>query len=108
MEVHRALGFGFLEVIYKDAMELEFMERKIEFAREKEHTVSYKGTTLKHKFFADFTINNDIIIELKTNKEGIPGNAVTQTLNYLKASGCPIGLIVNFGKSKMEYKRFIM
>ena len=107
MEVHRTLGFGFLEVIYKDAMELEFIERQIEFSREDEHSVNYKGKILKHKFFADFTISNNIIVEVKANKEGMPGDAVAQTLNYLKASGFRLGVLINFGKTSLEYKRLI-
>lgn len=107
MEVHRMLGFGFLEVIYKDAMELEFMERQIHFAREEEHFVNYKGKILKHRFFADFTVSNNIIVEVKANKEGIPGDAIAQTLNYLKASGFRLGVLINFGKTSLEYKRLI-
>jgi GxxExxY protein len=107
MEVHRTLGFGFLEVIYKDAMELEFIERKIEFTRENEHSVNYKGKTLKHKFFADFTINKNIIVEVKAGKEGLSADATTQTLNYLKVSGFRLGVLFNFGKTRLEYKRLI-
>lgn len=97
MEVHRTLGFGFLEVIYKDAMELEFMERQISFLREDEHSVCYKGKTLRHKFFADFTLFNNIIVEVKSSKDGIPGDAVAQTLNYLKVSRFRVGILINFG-----------
>lgn len=107
MEVHRTLGFGFLEVIYKDAMELEFIERQIEFIRETEHFVNCKGKTLKHKFCADFTVNNNIIIEVKANKEGMTADAVSQTLNYLKVSGFRLGVLINFGKTRLEYKRLI-
>ena len=107
MEVHRTLGFGFLEVIYKDAMELEFIERKIEFTREGEHSVNYKGKILKHKFFADFTINKNIIIEVKASKDGLSADAVTQTLNYLKVSGFRLGVLINFGKTRLEYKRLV-
>jgi len=107
MQVHRTLGFGFLEVIYKDAMELKFIERKIEFAREDEHSVNYKGKILKHKFFADFTINNNIIIEVKACKDGISADAITQTLNYLKVSGFRLGVLINFGKASLEYKRLV-
>lgn len=85
MEVHRTLGFGFLEVVYKDAMELEFVERDINFLREDEHSVNYKGKTLKHKFFADFTLFDNIIVEVKANKDGIPVDAIAQTLNCLKS-----------------------
>ena len=107
MEVHRTLGFGFLEVVYKDAMELEFVEREISFLREDEHSVNYKGKALKHKFFADFTLFDNIIVEVKANKDGIPVDAVAQTLNYLKASHFRLGLLINFGKTSLEYKRLI-
>jgi len=107
MEVHRTLGFGFLEVIYKDAMELEFMERQISFLRKDEHSVNYKGKTLKHKFFADFTLFNNIIVEVKSSKDGIPGDTIAQTLNYLKVSRFRVGVLINFGKTNLEYKRLI-
>ena len=107
MEVHRTLGFGFQEVIYKDAMELEFVERQINFLREDEYSVNYKGKILKHKFFSDFTVSKSIIVEVKANKEGIPVDAVAQTLNYLKASGFRLGVLINFGKSSLQYKRLI-
>ncbi|MFC0776321.1 GxxExxY protein [Terrimonas alba] len=107
MEVHRTLGFGFLEVVYKDAMELEFVERDINFLREDEHSVNYKGKTLKHKFFADFTLFDNIIVEVKANKDGIPVDAIAQTLNYLKVSRFRLGLLINFGKTSLEYKRLI-
>ena len=107
MEVHRTLGFGFLEVIYKDAMALEFTERQINFLREDEHSVNYKGKILKHKFFADFTVSNNIIVEVKANGDGISVDAVAQTLNYLKAAGFRLGLLINFGKSSLQYKRLI-
>ena len=107
MEVHRTLGFGFLEVIYKDAMELEFVEKQIGFLREDEISVNYKGKILKHKFFTDFTVFDNIIVEVKANKEGITVDAVAQTLNYLKASGFRLGVLINFGKTSLEYKRLI-
>ncbi len=107
MEVYNTLGYGFSEIVYKDAMELEFLEKEINYMREEEQQVNYKGQTLKHSFFSDFTINQNIIIEVKSNKDGITDDAVAQTLNYLKASGLNIALIVNFGKTSLEYKRLI-
>jgi GxxExxY protein len=107
MEVYNHLGYGFLEVVYKDAMEIEFLQQHMNYIREDEHAIDYKGATLKHKFFADYTLFNNIIIEVKSNKEGITDEAIAQTLNYLKASGLRLGLIINFGKSSLEYKRLI-
>lgn len=107
MNVYNTLGYGFSEVVYKDAMELEFLEKEINYLREEEQQVNYKGQLLKHSFFTDFTINQNIIIEVKSKKEGITDDALAQTLNYLKASGLNLALIVNFGKTSLEYKRLI-
>ena len=56
MEIHRILGRGFFEIVYKDALELELRNREIPFMREKEYMVDYKGTILPHKFYADFVV----------------------------------------------------
>ena len=107
MEVYNTLGYGFLEIVYKDAMEIEFLERNLNYRREDEHTINYKGNILKHKFFADFTLQDSIIVEVKANKDGITDDAISQTLNYLKASGLRLALIINFGKTSLEYKRLV-
>lgn len=107
MEVYNTLGYGFLEVVYKDAMEIEFLQRYMDYCREDEHCIDYKGTILKHKFFADYTLFNEIIVEVKANKDGITPEAIAQTLNYLKASGIKLALIINFGKTSLEYKRLV-
>jgi GxxExxY protein len=108
IDVWKTLGYGFSEVIYKDAMEIEFIEEGVPHKREEELSVFYKGKVLTHKFKADFTAFDNIIIEVKSGEDGINNAVLAQTLNYMKASGCRIGLIINFGKSKMEYKRLIM
>lgn len=107
MEVYNTLGYGFSEIVYKDAMETEFIEKQIPYTREHKHIVKYKGNILQHAFFADFTLFDSIIAEVKANKDGITDDAVSQTLNYLKASGIKLGLIINFGKASLEYKRLI-
>jgi GxxExxY protein len=107
MGVYNTLGYGFLEVVYKDAMEIDFIENQIEHRREEEFPIIYKGRKLKRTFFADFTLFNKIIVEVKANAEGIDEESIAQTLNYLKASGNRIGVIINFGKRKLEYKRVI-
>lgn len=108
MEVYNTLGYGFLEIVYKDAVEIEFDEKKMEYKREKEFPITYNAKILKRTFFTDFTLFNKIIVEVKTNAEGISEDAIAQTLNYLKASGYRVGLIINFGKRKLEYKRLIL
>ena len=107
MEVYNTLGYGFLEVVYKDAMVIEFLQRDLNYRREEEHSIEYKGSLLKHKFFADFTLFDEIIIEVKACKDGVTDEAIAQTLNYLKASGLRLALIINFGKTSLEYKRLV-
>lgn len=82
MEVHRQLGKGFLEVVYKDAFEFELRMKGILYEREKEYTVTYKNIILPHKFFADFVIDNCIILEIKS-KAGIIERHQAQIVNYL-------------------------
>jgi GxxExxY protein len=68
MEIHRILGRGFLEIVYKDALEHELQNRKIIYEREKEYKVEYKGIVLPHKFYADFVVFDDIIVEVKAQQ----------------------------------------
>jgi len=108
MEIHRVLGHGFLEVVYKDAMEVEFKNSQLLFEREKPFNINYKGTILQHQFFADFTAYDKIIVEVKASKDGIANDTIAQTLNYLKVSDYKLALIINFGKNSLEYKRLIL
>lgn len=107
MEVYNTLGYGFSEIVYKDAMEIDFLEKEMPYLREQKHTVKYKANILPHTFCADFTLFNTIIVEVKANKDGITEDAIAQALNYLKASGLKLALIINFGKTSLEYKRLI-
>ena len=107
MEVHNNLGAGFSEIVYKDALELEFMKANIQFEREKEYSVKYKGEVLKHKFYADFVVFDKIILEVKGVSK-IKEEFTAQCLNYLKVSENRIALLVNFGELKLSYKRIIL
>ncbi len=107
MEVHRHLGFGFSEIVYKDAIEVEARLNNIPIFREKEFAVYYKGQNLKHRYFADFVMFENIIVEIKASSTGIAAEHIAQTLNYMKASGCKIGIIINFGKKSLEHKRLV-
>ena len=69
MDIHNNLGSGFLEIVYKDALKYELRKAKIPFNREKEYSVSYKGITLPHSFFADFVVFDKIILEVKAVSE---------------------------------------
>ena len=106
-EVHKALGPGFLEIVYKDALEYEFGKAGIPYEREKEYIVDYKGIILPHKFYADFVVFDKIILEIKAIS-GIPDEFIAQALNYLKVSGNKLALLVNFGELKLNYKRLVL
>jgi GxxExxY protein len=108
MRVHRFLRNGFLEIVYKDALQIEFAKDEINYNREKEFEINYKGIILPHKFYADFFVMDTAIVEIKASKDGISNDFIAQTLNYLKVSDCTLGLIINFGKSSLEYKRLVL
>ncbi len=107
LEVHSILGNGFLEAVYQDALAIEFEKRNIPFVREKQIQIQYKGITLSKTYIADFVCFDEIIVELKalssTTKEHD-----SQILNYLKASNCKIGLLLNFGESSLKPRRFVL
>ncbi|MBI5663163.1 MAG: GxxExxY protein [Ignavibacterium album] len=107
MEIHKILGKGFLEIVYKDALEHEFKLRNIPFQREKEFSINYKNYILPHKYYADFVVYNEIILEVKA-VNGIVDEFIKQTLNYLAISKCKLGLIVNFGEESLKYKRIVL
>lgn len=106
MEVHNELGHGFLEIVYKDALELVFGQDSILFEREKPYEVYFKNILLPHKFYADFVVLGKIILEVKC-ATAISDEHIAQTINYLKVSGNKLGLLVNFGRGKLEYKRLV-
>ncbi len=106
MEVHRHLGHGFLEILYKDALELEFREAGIPYSRETKFEVHYKKWLLPHQYFADFTTYDKIILEVKS-MDGLHDDLIARTINYLKVSGYQLGLLVNFGKRSLEYRRIV-
>jgi GxxExxY protein len=107
VDIHKTLGAGFLEIVYKDAFEYEFRKRNIFYEREKEYRIAYKDVILPHYFFADFIVFDKVILEIKANESGIAEEMYAQALNYLKVSGCKVGLILNFGKMKIEIKRVV-
>lgn len=107
MDVHGLLGGGFLEIVYKDAIEYEFRRRGVPFQREKEYDISYKDIILPHKYYADFVVFKKIILEVKA-VDGIVDEFIKRTINYLAVSKCKLGMIVNFGNEKLTYKRIVL
>lgn len=107
MEVHNNLGPGFLEIVYKDALEYEFIKANIPYEREKRYEVNYKGVVLPHKFHADFVVYSNIILEVKA-VAGITDEFLAMAINYLKVSNNQLALIVNFGELKLNSKRIVL
>lgn len=106
MEIYRILGKGFLEAVYKDALEYELKTSQIPFQRETQFLIKYKEIILKHRFCADFVLYEKILLEIKCGNNIIDQH-VSKTLNYLKASELRLGMIINFGEDSLKFKRLI-
>jgi GxxExxY protein len=107
MEVYNQLGNGFLEAVYQESLAIEFNLREIPFQPQTELHIDYKGNILDHKYIPDFIAYGKIIIELKVMKQ-LGSNEEAQLLNYLKATGMRLGILINFGSpGKLEWKRMI-
>jgi len=107
MEVHKVLGAGFLEPVYQEALAYEFYLQNIPFEREKKLTIRYKDIELEKMYSADFVCYDAIIVELKA-LSGLTSEHEAQVLNYLKATGYKLGILVNFGGKTLEYKRLVL
>jgi GxxExxY protein len=106
MEVHRELGKGQDEVLYKDALVVELQRAQILFTRELKYEVAYKGGILPHHYYADFVVWNKIVFEAKA-VERLTDAHIKQVLNYLALSKLELGLLVNFGSDSLEWKRVV-
>jgi len=106
LEAHRQLGPGFLEAVYQEALAIEFADRGIPFQREQELPIDYKEHRLSCRYRADFVCYEDIIVELKAT-QGLTGNNEAQVLHYLKATKLRRGLLFNFGRPSLEFKRLV-
>ncbi len=104
-EVHRELGYGFLEKVYQNAMVVELDKQGIAAIKEAQIQVQYKGVTVG-KYEADLVVEQCILVELKIAKEYMPADEA-QLLNELKATGIKVGLLINFGRAKVEFKRMV-
>jgi len=104
MEVHSTLGSGFLEAVYQEALAMEFERKGIPFKQEEKLKIKYKDQILSKYYEADFICYDKIIVETKAIKE-LSGIDEAQVINYLKATGLKIGLLINFGSESLEHKR---
>jgi GxxExxY protein len=107
MEIHRELGKGHDEVIYKDDLVIELSRAQIPYSREKNYEVIYQGVLLPHRYYADFVVWDKILFEAKA-VQALTDSHTKQVLNYLAASKLRLGLLANFGAGSLEWRRIIL
>ena len=106
MEVSNELGASFLEAVYQEALGIELKSRTLPFVAKPTIRIAYKGHILIKEYVPDFICYDQIIVEIKAIKE-LTNIEQAQLLNYLKASRKPVGLLLNFGAPKLEWKRMV-
>jgi len=107
MEVHKELGYGFLEVVYQLALAKELAACRIPFRKEVQFPVSYKDQELNCYYQADFLCYSDVVVELKA-LDTLTGQHESQLINYLKAASHKRGLLINFGQKSLQYRRRVL
>ena len=104
MDVHNELGCGFLEKVYQEALEIVLKEEGINYEREKHLPIQFRGTILQCDYIADFVIDNKVIVELKA-VSALDSLFEAQVINYLRATGLQVALLINFGQKDLQIKR---
>ncbi len=107
MEVHKQRGCGFLEPVYQEALAIEFAKRSIPFCREVRLPIHYKEQLLATAYCADFICFDSVVIELKALAH-MSGTEEAQVINYLKATGYEVGLVLNFGGRSLQHRRLVL
>jgi GxxExxY protein len=108
LTVRKELGVGFLEAVYQEALAIEFQHQGIPFSSQPPLTIHYKGQALRKEYVADFLCHEKIIVEIKAISK-LSGNELAQLLNYLKATGLKVGVLINFGSmGELEWKRVVV
>ena len=102
MEVHKELGCGFLEPVYQEALQIEFSIQDIPHLIQPDVRIRYKDHLLKKFYVPDFVCFSDIIVEIKALSQ-LTGLEEAQVINYLKATGMKVGLLINFGSKSLEH-----
>ena len=105
MEVHNTLGQGFLESVYQEALEIEMRKRNIPFTAQTKIQIQYKDVPMEHYFVADFVCYDKIIVELKSVSTILPEHEA-QIINYLRATGFKLGILLNFNEESLFFKRY--
>ena len=106
LEVHNELGSGFLEAVYQEALEKEFINQGIPYASQLAAKIYYKDQPLKKTYQPDFICFDEVIVEIKAMGR-LSGVEYAQLINYLKATRLKVGLLINFGSKSLEHKRFV-
>lgn len=106
MEVHKELGCGFLEAVYQEALAREFSTQQIPCKSQSVVEILYKGRPLNKTYQLDYVCYDEVIVEIKAIS-GLSGIEEAQLINYLKATGLKVGLLINFGAKSLEYKRLV-
>lgn len=107
-EVYRAMGAGFLEAVYQECLALEFAASGIPFVAQAPLPLAYKGVSLRQSYQADFVCFDAIVLELKSVRAIAPEHRA-QVINYLRATGLPLGLLINFQATpSVEIERFAL
>ena len=104
MVVHNRLGYGFNEEVYEKAMEVELNQVGIIVHRQYQVSVDYEGEQIA-TFYLDLFVENQVVVEVKAFSHQLTNDELAQVINYLKATGSPVGLLFNFGRRKLVYKR---
>ena len=104
-EVHRELGWGFLEKVYEKALALELGHRALKVTPQAELRVQYKGKDVG-TYYADLLVNDAVLCEIKA-VEALNSAHQAQLLHYLKATGIKVGLLLNFGPRRVQVKRMV-
>ena len=106
IEVHKVLGPGFLEGVYEEALCIEFDKKGVHYVNQQELKIPYKEVILRHKYRADFVVEDKIIVEIKATSS-LTAIDKAQIFNYLKATGKKVGLLMNFGEMSLDWERYI-
>ncbi len=106
IEVHKHLGCGFLEAVYQEALEREFVIQGIPFRSQPTVEIAYKRQVLNKTYQPDFICYDEVIVEIKAISS-LTGIEEAQLINYLKATGLKVGLLINFGNKSLEHKRLV-
>jgi GxxExxY protein len=104
MAVHNEMGYGFKEEVYEKALEVRLNQDGIQVDRQYEVHVEYQGEQVAI-FYLDLFVEKQVVVEVKAFSHQLTNDELAQVINYLKATGAPVGLLFNFGRRKLEYRR---